>query len=130
MRLLVTKSARAEAIQGVTAREALSAGGFPALEVTVTTIRGDFVASCAIGPFDGDESRFGGRGLIKSVDSVMNLIADKVVGRELNQQQIDAFLSAEPNVPENVVLAVSMAVARAAAKHKVDKASHPRLPKH
>ena len=40
------------------------------------------------------------------------------VGKELNQGVIDAFLVSEPNIPDNVVLAVSVACCRAGAAHK------------
>jgi enolase len=112
---LLVKSERASLILGVSARETLSAQGYPALEVSVNTIHGTFTAQTAIGPFDGD-ARWDGRGLKKSVDAVTHLIQDKLVGREMNQAQIDAFLSSEPNVPENVILATSMACCRAGAK--------------
>mmetsp|Transcript_106323 Transcript_106323/g.308060 ORF Transcript_106323/g.308060 Transcript_106323/m.308060 type:complete len:343 (+) Transcript_106323:67-1095(+) len=110
-------SAQVNSILGVTAREALNASGTPALEVTVETIQGTFSAMTTIGPYDNDTQRFGGKGLLKSVDSVEKLISDKLVGRELNQPSIDALIQEEPTPPANVVLAVSMACCRAAAKH-------------
>ena len=115
--LLLAKSEKAEVVLDLVAREVLSAQAYPALEVTVMTIQGSFTAMTAIGPYDGD-ARYDGRGMRKSVDSVHHLIRDKLVGRELAQRDIDAFLLAEANVPENAVLAVSMACCRAGAKHK------------
>ena len=114
---LLLKSEHAHVVLGVSARETLGAQAMPALEVTVRTIQGTFSSLTAIGPYDGD-ARFQGRGVKKAVDAVTHLIQDKLVGRELNQPQIDAFLSSEPNVPDSVVLAVSMACCRAAAAHK------------
>jgi hypothetical protein len=81
---LLVKSERAGLILGVAAKETLGAQGLPALEVTVRTIQGAFVATTAIGPFDGDV-RYDGHGLKKSVDSVFHLVQDKLIGRELNQ---------------------------------------------
>ena len=110
-------SPQVNSILGVRAREALNASGTPALEVTVETIQGTFSAMTTIGPYDNDTQRFGGKGLLKSVDSVEKLISEKLVGKELNQPSIDALIQEEPTPPANVVLAVSMACCRAAAKH-------------
>jgi hypothetical protein len=82
--LLLRKSERSELILGVSARELLTAQASPCLQVSITTIQGTFTAITAIGPYDGD-SRYEGRGLKKSVDSVTHLIQDKLIGKELNQ---------------------------------------------
>jgi enolase len=113
---LLPLSKSANTVLSVSAQEILSASASPALEVTVETIQGFFKGCCSIGPFDGDLDRFGGRGLRKSVDSVHHLIREKLVGRKLDLPEIDALLIQEPNVPDNVILAVSMACFRAAAK--------------
>ena len=47
---------------------------------TVETIQGTFSAMTTIGPYDNDAQRFRGKGLLKSVDSVEKLIAEKLVG--------------------------------------------------
>lgn len=113
---LLPLSKRSNTILGVHARELLSSRGTPCLEVSIETIHGHFTASTATGPYDGDLERFGGKGMRKSVDSVHHLIKEKLVGRVLTLSEIDQFLLDEPNVPENVILAVSMACCRAAAK--------------
>lgn len=82
--LLLRKSERSELILGVSAREVLTAQAFPCLQVSITTIQGTFSATTAMGPYDGD-TRYEGRGLKKSVDSVTHLIQDKLIGKELNQ---------------------------------------------
>ena len=51
---LLVKSERSEVVLGVSAREVISAAAFPALEVTVRTVRGSYSATTAVGPFDGD----------------------------------------------------------------------------
>lgn len=82
---LTQKSPQVDAILGLSAREVLSATGQPALEVIVDTVQGAFTAMTTIGPYDGDMQRFQGRGMRKSVDSVEKLIAEKLVGKDLDQ---------------------------------------------
>jgi enolase len=84
-------------VLNIEAREVMSAQAYPALEVTVATVRGEFTGTTAIGPYDCD-GRYDGRGMIKSVDSVHHLIRDKLVGGKLVQKEIDAFLMTEPNL--------------------------------
>ena len=72
---------------------------------------------------DGDKSRFGGKGVLKAVANVNELIAPKLVGHDPTRQaEIDALLLALDGTPNkaklgaNAILGVSMAVARAAAQ--------------
>lgn len=115
---LQRQSTQANLVQGLQAREVFSAQGVPALQVTLSTIKGEFSATTTIPPFDGDPERFGGRGVRKAVDAAHVLVKSKVVGMELDQGKIDTLLTTVPNVPANVALAVSMACCRAAAKHQ------------
>ena len=71
---------------------------------------------------DGDKSRFGGKGVLKAVANVNELIAPKLIGHDPSRQaEIDALLLALDGTPNkaklgaNAILGVSMAVARAAA---------------
>ena len=74
---------------------------------------------------DGDPKRFHGRGVLKAVSNVQNLIKPAVLGRDaFRQREIDGImikLDGTPNKTKlgaNAILAVSMAVARAAASSK------------
>jgi enolase len=72
---------------------------------------------------DGDAKRFLGKGVSKAVDHVRNVIAPTLIGMDPSDQAaIDASLiqldgtAMKSNLGANAILAVSMAVARAAAK--------------
>ena len=72
---------------------------------------------------DGDKTRYGGKGVLKAVANVHEIIAPALVGQEsADQQAIDRImvddLDGTPNksrLGANAILAVSMAVARATA---------------
>lgn len=71
---------------------------------------------------DGDKKRYGGKGVLKAVENINELIGPELIGMEVSQQaQIDKMmleLDATPNKAKlgaNAILAVSMAVARAAS---------------
>ena len=72
---------------------------------------------------DGDATRFGGLGVLRAIDNVHNEIAPQIIGRSpLDQADIDAFLAELDGTPDksrlggNAILAVSVAVAQAAAR--------------
>lgn len=72
---------------------------------------------------DGDPSRYLGRGVLKAISNVENIIAPKVCGMDaLQQQEIDQTLidldgtPSKNNLGANAILSVSMAVAAAAAQ--------------
>ncbi len=74
---------------------------------------------------DGDGNRFGGRGVLKAVDSIHRSIAPALKGRSpFDQPEIDRLLIELDGTPEkanlgaNAILAVSMATARAASTSK------------
>jgi enolase len=71
---------------------------------------------------DGDKSRYLGKGVLKAVGNVLEVIAPALKGRNpLDQQLIDGLLCELDGTPHksrlgaNAILAVSMAVARAGA---------------
>jgi enolase len=71
---------------------------------------------------DGDDARYGGKGVSKAVDNVNEIIAPELIGEYgLDQEGIDAFmleLDGTPNKSKlgaNAILAVSLALAKAAA---------------
>ncbi len=72
---------------------------------------------------DGDKKRYGGKGVLKAVANVNDVIAPALVGRDPSRQaEIDATLielDGSPNKAKlgaNAILGVSMAAARAAAE--------------
>ena len=71
---------------------------------------------------DGDKKRFLGKGVLKAVDNINNIIAKILVGEDaLNQKHIDNLMIKEDGTENksklgaNAILGVSMAVAKAAA---------------
>ncbi|HEY1546662.1 MAG TPA: phosphopyruvate hydratase, partial [Kofleriaceae bacterium] len=71
---------------------------------------------------DGDAKRYLGKGVHKAVDNIRDVIAPTVIGMDASDQaQLDAAMIAldgtalKSNLGANAILAVSMAVARAAA---------------
>ena len=74
---------------------------------------------------DGDKNRYGGKGVLKAVSNVNDIIAKEVQGRSFaNQKELDYLmigLDGTPNKSKlgaNAILSVSMAYARAEAKNK------------
>ena len=72
---------------------------------------------------DGDKSRYGGKGVLKAIANVNDIIAPKLIGQDPSRQpEIDATLNELDGTPNkaklgaNAILGVSMAVARAAAE--------------
>ena len=116
------------------AREVLDSRGNPTVEVEVTLDSG--VVGRAIVPSgastgerealelrDGDKKRFLGKGVLKAVDNVNNVIAPELVGLYADDQvAIDNALLKLDGTPfkkklgANAMLGVSLACARAAAE--------------
>ncbi len=72
---------------------------------------------------DGDKKRYGGKGVLKAVENVNNIIAPKIIGMEpFRQAEIDRLMieldgtTNKGKIGANAILGVSMAVAQAAAK--------------
>ncbi len=120
-------------IENVFAREVLDSRGNPTVEADVELISGGkgraIVPSGAstgvheaVELRDGDKKRYGGKGVLNAVDNVNTIIADELIGWDaLDQVGIDKMmieLDGTPNkgkLGANAILAVSMAVAKAAA---------------
>lgn len=120
-------------ITDVLAREVLDSRGNPTIEVEVYTENGAFGRGMvpsgastgeheAIELRDGDESRYGGKGVLKAVENVNNTIAEAILGYDVRDQmaidQAMIKLDGTPNKSKlgaNAILGVSIAVARAAA---------------
>lgn len=118
----------------VHAREVLDSRGNPTVEVEVQLESG--AQGRAIVPSgastgmnealelrDGDKKRYGGKGVLKAVDNVNDIIADELIGMDATEQvAIDEYMVQDLDGTEtksklgaNAILAVSMAVAKAAA---------------
>lgn len=118
----------------VKAREILDSRGNPTIEVEVFTENGAMGRAAvpsgastgtheAVELRDGDKNRYGGKGVLKAVANVNDIIADKIIGLSaLEQRAIDKLmieLDGTPNkgkLGANAILGVSLAIAKAAAK--------------
>ncbi|CAG0987525.1 MAG: phosphopyruvate hydratase [Anaerolinea sp.] len=120
-------------IETILAREVLDSRGNPTVEVEVyleNGARGSAIvpSGASTGEFeahelrDGDKARYGGKGVLKAVDAVNDQIADELEGFDAGDQVvIDQLLidldgtPTKSNLGANAILAVSLAVAKAAA---------------
>jgi len=121
-------------IANIHARQILDSRGNPTVEVDVITQRG-FMGRAAVPSGastgkheavelrDGDKKIYVGKGVLKAVDNVNSIIADKLIGVPATEQAlIDRMLIEidgthnKAKLGANATLAVSMAVAKAAAQ--------------
>ncbi|MBN1599588.1 MAG: phosphopyruvate hydratase [Bacteroidales bacterium] len=122
-------------IANVHAREILDSRGNPTIEVEVTLASG-FVGRAAVPSGastgenealelrDGDKKRYLGKGVLKAVDNVNNIIAKELIGMSaLDQVTIDKKMldldgtKTKSKLGANAILGVSLAVAKAAAEY-------------
>lgn len=121
-------------ITEVYAREVLDSRGNPTIEVEVYTETGAFgralvPSGASTGEYeavelrDGDSSRYLGKGVLKAVENVNDIIADKIIGFDVTDQigldQAMIELDGTENkgkLGANAILGVSLAAARAAAE--------------
>lgn len=122
-------------IEVVMAREILDSRGNPTIEAEVTLVGGEVGRAAvpsgastgeheAVELRDGDQQRYGGKGVLKAVENVNEIIAPEMDGMDaLDQAEIDGLLISLDGTPTksklgaNALLAVSMATARAAAAY-------------
>lgn len=122
------------AIVDIFAREILDSRGNPTVECDVLLESGVMGRAAvpsgastgqkeALELRDGDKSRYSGKGVLKAVEHVNNQIAQALIGIDANEQSyIDQIMieldgtENKGNLGANATLAVSMAVARAAAE--------------
>jgi enolase len=121
-------------IVDIAAREILDSRGNPTVECDVF-LSGGAVGRAAVpsgastGEYeavelrDGDADRYGGKGVLQAVDNIESLIAAEVLGLDARDQEyLDALLieldgtENKAKLGANAILAVSMAVAHAAAE--------------
>ncbi len=121
-------------ITDVYAREILDSRGNPTLEVEVFLESGVMGRAAvpsgastgereALELRDGDKSRYLGKGVLKAVDNVNNIIAEQIIGMEatdqigIDQRMLDLDgTEYKSNLGANAILGVSLAVAKAAAE--------------
>jgi len=122
-------------IKKIVAREILDSRGNPTVEVEVL-LEGGVIGRAsvpsgastgeneAIELRDGDKSRYLGKGVLKAVSNVNNIIGHALIGvNVLNQRAIDKQMIAldgtktKSNLGANAILGVSLAVAKAAAAY-------------
>ncbi|MEE9140313.1 MAG: phosphopyruvate hydratase [Alphaproteobacteria bacterium] len=122
------------AIINIVAREILDSRGNPTVEVDVTLETGDWGRAAvpsgastgaheALELRDGDDKRYGGKGVLRAVEAVNGEIFDALSGLDAEDQAaIDATMIAldgtanKGRLGANAILGVSLAVAKAAAE--------------
>jgi len=115
-------------------REILDSRGNPTVEAEITLADGTVATGCApsgasTGEFealelrDGDKSRYLGKGVTKAVDNINTKIKEAILGMDASDTYaVDAAMikadgtKDKSNLGANAILAVSIAIARAAAK--------------
>jgi enolase len=124
-------------IESIVAREILDSRGFPTVEVDLSLSGGKVskVKASAMVPSgastgegealelrDGDKSRYGGKGVRKAVQNVIEGLAPKLIGKSFGSlEELDEAMIALDGTPNksklgaNAILGVSMAYVRAAA---------------
>ena len=122
-------------IEHVLAREILDSRGNPTVEAEVVLAGGEIGRAAvpsgastgeneAVELRDGDPKRYGGKGVLKAVQNVNEVIAPALAGFDaLDQAEVDRALieldgtKTKSELGANALLAVSLATARAAALH-------------
>ncbi|MDF1762278.1 MAG: phosphopyruvate hydratase [Oleibacter sp.] len=117
----------------IKAREVLDSRGNPTVEADVTLEGGFFGTACApsgastgtreaLELRDGDKSRYLGKGVLKAVANINNIIKPALLGMDaLDQRALDHKMleidgtENKANLGANAILAVSLAAAKAAA---------------
>jgi len=120
-------------IEDIVAREILDSRGNPTVEVEVTLMDGSRGRAAvpsgastgvheALELRDGDKKRYNGKGVLKAVAAVNEVLAEELFGWDATDQKaIDAEMIALDGTPNkskfgaNAILGVSLAVAKAAA---------------
>jgi enolase len=121
------------AIDYIVAREILDSRGRPTVEAEVHLANGvvglaQVPSGASTGTFeahelrDDDKTRYGGKGVLKAVENVNEVLAPKLLDRDaVNQEHIDRTMieldgsANKSNLGANAILAVSLANAKAAA---------------
>jgi enolase len=123
-------------IKQIQAQEILDSRGNPTVETKITLDNGISASAAvpsgastgtheALELRDGDENRYLGKGVLKAVANVNNVIAPELIGMDVtNQKALDEKMieldgtSHKTKLGANAILSVSMAAAKAAAQVK------------
>eukprot|EP00382_Lankesteria_abbotti_P001999 CAMPEP_0113844714 /NCGR_PEP_ID=MMETSP0372-20130328/379_1 /TAXON_ID=340204 /ORGANISM="Lankesteria abbotti" /LENGTH=441 /DNA_ID=CAMNT_0000813725 /DNA_START=94 /DNA_END=1419 /DNA_ORIENTATION=+ /assembly_acc=CAM_ASM_000359 len=128
-------------VKSIKAREILDSRGNPTIEVDLLTEDGMFRAAVPSGASTGiyeavelrdkDPARYHGKGVLKAIDNVNKIIGPAIIGKSVTEQATLDKLMVETldgtqnewgyskgKLGANAILAVSMALCRAAAAHK------------
>jgi len=122
-------------IRKIHARQIFDSRGNPTVEVDLTTDKGVFRAAVPSGAStgiyealelrDGDKSQYLGKGVSKAIKNVNELIAPKLIGKSVvNQEDIDKTMleldgtDNKGKLGANAILGVSMAACKAGAAEK------------
>jgi len=121
-------------IKNVKAREILDSRGNPTIEVDVVLDNGILGRAAipsgastgskeAVELRDGDKSRYLGKGVLKAVNNVNEIIAPKIIGKDPKKQKNIDYLMIDLDGTENkaklganAILGVSLAIAKAGAQ--------------
>jgi enolase len=121
-------------IELVTGREVLDSRGNPTVEVEVYLSDGSYGRAIvpsgastgkmeALELRDGDQNRYGGKGVLRAINNVNEIIGPELIGQDpFDQRAIDKLLtdmdgtSNKSKLGANALLGVSLAVAKAAAE--------------
>jgi enolase len=121
-------------IEAIVAREILDSRGRPTVEAEVHLAGGavgvaQVPSGASTGTFeahelrDGDKSRYGGKGVLKAVQNANQVLAPKLLGLDvLNQELLDRTMLAtdgspnKANLGANAILSISLAAAKAGAE--------------
>jgi enolase len=132
-RLIIAK--KMAKITKIHAREVLDSRGNPTVEVEVTTEKAFGRAIVPSGAStgvheavelrDGDDSRYGGKGVLKAVENVEGALADAIMGMDSDEQEALDKKMIELDGTENkgklganAILGISMAAAHASANER------------
>lgn len=119
-------------------REILDSRGNPTVEVDITLSDGSFGRASvpsgastgkheAVELRDGDKQRYGGSGVKNAVSNVNGELHDNLIGKELNQSELDKLMISLDGTPNkgrlgaNAILGISLAFAHATAKSQGKK---------
>lgn len=121
-------------IKSVTAREIIDSRGNPTVETQIETPYGVFLGAAPSGASTGSNEafelrdggkRFQGRGVLKAVGNVKNIIAPKLVGQDASEQgHLDSLLVGldgtrnKRKLGGNAIVSVSIALCKAGAAQK------------
>ena len=124
-------------IKEVYAREVIDSRGNPTVEVDIYTESDGFGRAIvpsgastgeheAVELRDNDKKRYNGKGVLKAVNNVNDIIAPEIIGMNVfDQVAIDKFMieldgtENKSKLGANAILGVSLAVSKAAADHYI-----------